>query len=220
MHEAVGKRRIEDDLEPIGGDELPVGVDGVAGRRLHPGIGGEDPECGNQRAGRDHQGREEMQPVADPLQPEQHHAEKTRFEEERGEHLVGHQRADHGARSVRKRRPVGAELIRHHDARHHAHAERDGEDLQPIIEQIDEDLASGPQPERFEHREIAGKSDRERRKHDVKRHRERELRPRQYHGIPGLEHDSHPSSLFRRGPYHADRDDGTAPCAGPLSLRR
>jgi len=43
----------------------------------------------------------------------------------------------------------------------HAHAERDGEDLQPIVEQVDEDLAPGPQPERFKHREIAGKSDRE-----------------------------------------------------------
>jgi hypothetical protein len=28
----------------------------------------------------------------------------------------------------------------------------------------------------------------------VERHRERELRPGQYHGIPALDHDSHPSS--------------------------
>ena len=69
MHEAIGKRRIEDHLEPVGGDELPVGVDGVAGRRLHPGIGGENPERRDQRADRDHQGREEMQPVADALRP-------------------------------------------------------------------------------------------------------------------------------------------------------
>ena len=32
VHEAVGKRRIEDHLEPVGGDELAVGIDGVAGR--------------------------------------------------------------------------------------------------------------------------------------------------------------------------------------------
>ncbi len=38
-----------------------------------------------------------MQPVADPLEAEQHDAEETRFEEERGEHLIGHQRAEDGA---------------------------------------------------------------------------------------------------------------------------
>ena len=196
MHEAIGKRRIEDDLEPVGGDELPVGIDGVAGRRLHPGIGGENPERRDQRADGDHRGREEMQSVADPLQAEQHHAEETRFEEERGQHLIGHQRADHRAGLVGKCRPVGAELVGHHDAGHHAHAEGDGEDLQPIIEQVDEDLASGPQPERFQHREIAGKPDREGRKHDVKRHRECELRPGQHHGIPALEHRRHPSCYY------------------------
>ena len=152
VHEAIGKRGIENHLQPVGGDELPVGVDGVARRRLHPRIGRENPERGNQRADGDHQGREEMQSVADPLQAEQHDAEKTRLEEECGEHLIGHQRADNGTGLVGKCRPVGAELVGHHDAGHDAHAEGDGENLQPVIEQVDEDLAPGPQPERLQAR--------------------------------------------------------------------
>ena len=192
MNEAIGKRRIENHLEPVGGDELAGRVDGVAGRRLHPGIGRQDPERRDQRADRHHQRREEMQPVADALEAEQHDAEKARLEEERGQHLIGHQRADHRAGLVGEYRPVGAELVGHHDARHHAHAEGDREDLQPVIEQIDEDLAPGPQPQRLQHREIAGEPDREGGKHDVKRHREGELRPRQYYGIPAFEHRHHP----------------------------
>ena len=195
VHQAIGKRRIEDHLEPVDGDELPFGVDGEAGRRLHPGIGRQDPERRDQRAHGDHQGGEKMQPVADPFQAEQHDPEKARLEKEGGQHLIGHQGADHGAGLVGKRRPVGAELVGHHDARHHAHAERDREDLQPVIEQVDEYLAPGPQPERFQHREVTGKPDREGRKYDVERHREGELRPRQHHGIPALEHRHHPSRL-------------------------
>ena len=138
VHEAVGEGRVEDHLEPVGGDELPLGVEGVAGRRLHPGIGGENPERRNQRADRDHQRRQKMQPGTDALQAEQHDAEEARFEEERGQHLIGHQRADHGAGLVGEGRPVGAELVGHHDAGHDAHAERDGEDLEPVVEQADD----------------------------------------------------------------------------------
>ena len=101
-----GKGRIEDDLEPVCRHELPVGVDRVAGRRLHPAVGGQDPERRDQRADRDHQRREEMQAAADPLQAEQHHAEEAGFEEERGQHLVGHQRPDHGAGLVGEQRQL------------------------------------------------------------------------------------------------------------------
>jgi hypothetical protein len=136
-----------------------------------------------------------MQLVADALEAEQHDAEKARLEEERGQYLIGHQRADHRTCFVREGRPVGAELVGHHDARHHAHAEGDGKDLQPVIEQVDEDLAPGPQPKPFKHREIAGEPDREGREYDVERHRESELRPGQYDRIPALEHRTHPSQF-------------------------
>jgi hypothetical protein len=43
MPQAVGEGRAEDDLEPILGKEPPV-HDLVAGRRLHPAVGRQDPE--------------------------------------------------------------------------------------------------------------------------------------------------------------------------------
>jgi hypothetical protein len=66
---------------------------------------------------------------ADALHAEQHDAEEAGLEEEGGQHLVAHQRADDRAGLVGEGRPVGAELVGHHDARHDAHAEGDGEDL-------------------------------------------------------------------------------------------
>jgi hypothetical protein len=153
----------------------------------------EDPEGRHQCADRDHQGGEEMQPRPDPFEAEQHDAQKACLQEERGQHLIAHQRADHRADLVRKCRPVGAELVGHHDARHHAHAEHHRKNLQPVVEQVDEDFAPRRQPEPLQHRKVARKSDREGRKNDVKRHREGELRPGQPHGIPALEHRGHPS---------------------------
>ena len=44
VHEPIGKRRVEDDRPPVRGHELAGGVDGVAGGRLHPAVGGQDPE--------------------------------------------------------------------------------------------------------------------------------------------------------------------------------
>ena len=197
VHEAIGKGRVEDHLQPVGGDELAVGVHGIAGRRLHPGIGGENPERRDQRADRNHQRREEMQSGADALEPEQHHAEEARLEEERGQHLIGHQRTDHRPGLVGKDRPVGAELVGHHDARHHAHAEGHGEDLQPVIEEIEVHLAPGQEPARLENGEIARKPDGKGGKDDVERHREGKLRPGQIHRIgPDPRTSRHHASLI------------------------
>jgi hypothetical protein len=54
------------------GGHRPAVLDREARRRLHPGIGREDPEGGDQRAEGDHAGRQEVQPVADPVPAEQH----------------------------------------------------------------------------------------------------------------------------------------------------
>src|ERR1700722_9862690 len=56
------------------------------------------------------------------------------------------------------------------------------------------------------HGQIARKSDREGGKHDVKRHREGELRPGENYRIPALEHCGHPS--LGGGFYHAHDRDG------------
>jgi|GEM_PF-3033492 len=207
MHEAIGKRGIEDHLEPACGDELSVGVDGIARRRLHPGVRGENPESRDQRSRGDHQRGEEVQSRSHPLEAEQHDAEESRFEEERGQYLVGHQRPDHGAGPVGEGRPVGAELVGHHDAGHDAHAERKGENLQPVIEQVEEHVAAGPEPQGFENREVAGKPDREGREHNMERHCEGELRAGQKHRIPTFEHRRRPlrvdwSPTLSRHPGH------------------
>src|SRR5262249_39491002 len=67
-------------------------------------------------------------------------------------------------------------------------AEADREDLQPVIEEVEEDLAPGDQPARLEHGKIGGKADGEGREDDVKRHREGKLCARQRDRIKAIEH--------------------------------
>src|SRR4029453_2522319 len=110
---------------------------------------------------------------------EQHDAEETCLEKEGGQHLVGHQRADDVAAASRQLAPIGAELVGEHDARHHAHAERYGEDLRPVLGDAEIDVLAGPEPQRLEHDEPGGKADGERRKEDVEGDGERELDARQ-----------------------------------------
>jgi hypothetical protein len=113
------------------------------------------------------------------------------------------ERAQHAARLVGEGRPVGAELVAHHDAGHDSHAEGQREDLHPEQVEVPEDLLVGLQPQRLEHGEVTGKPYREAGKDDVERNRESELQSRQEHGIPihdpglafRLKHDT---KTFRR----------------------
>jgi hypothetical protein len=79
------------------------------------------------------------------------------------------------ARETGEARPVGAELIAHHDAGDDAHAEGDCEDLRPEQAKIFVVRLTGFQPAPFEDGDEAGEADAERRKHDVKRDGERKL---------------------------------------------
>ena len=155
----------------------------VAGGRLHPAVGREDPERRHERAGGDHQRGEEVQPLADALHAEQHDAQEAGLEEEGRQHLVAHQGPEDGAGLVGEHAPVGAELVAHDDARHDAHAEADGEDLLPVVEEGEEDVAAGAQPQAFEHGEIAGEADGEGGKDDVEGDREGELQPGEGEGV-------------------------------------
>ena len=56
MHEAVRKGRVEDDCPPVSRHELAARIDRVAGRRLHPAVGGEDPEGREEGPDRDGEG--------------------------------------------------------------------------------------------------------------------------------------------------------------------
>ena len=138
VDQAIGEAGIEDDLEPaVTRQILPVGADLVPHRRLHPAVDRQDPESGHEGPHRDHQRGGEMELLADAVHAEQHDAEEPGLEEEGGQDLIGHQRADDGAGNVGEDRPVGAELGAHHDARDDAHGEGDGKDLQPVFEQVE-----------------------------------------------------------------------------------
>ncbi len=120
-----------------------------------------------------------MQAFANPIPAEQHDPEETRLQEERGQHLIGQQRPGDAAGELGVGTPVGAELVRHDDSRHHTHAEIDREYLQPEVVQVAIDLLPGLQPEPLEHGEKAGEPDGDRREDDVKGDGESELDARQ-----------------------------------------
>jgi hypothetical protein len=188
VHEPIRHRRVEDDAEPVLGHELAGGVHGVARRRVHPAVRGQDPERRYERTRGHGQRRREVQTATDALEAEQHHAEEPRFEEERGEHLVRHQRPDHRPRPIGERRPVRAELVGHDDPGHDTHREGDREDLEPILEQGEIRVAAGAQPERLEHGEIARQPDREGGEDEVEGNRERELDSREREGVQAIQH--------------------------------
>lgn len=66
----------------------------------------------------------------------QHYAEKSGFQKERGQHLVGQQRPGDAASKIGEKAPVGAELVSHDLPRHHAHAEVDSKNLRPEMMKI------------------------------------------------------------------------------------
>ena len=148
---------------------------------------------------------EHVQPGRHALPAEQHDAEEGRFEEEGGQHLVADERADDVADDDREAAPIGAELVAEHDARHHAHGERDREDLGPEPRQPVQVLAAGDEPAEQQRRDEGGQPDREAREDDVERDREGELQPGKQDGIEV--HRSFPRCRARsnRGAAH-DRD--------------
>ncbi|SCM73941.1 hypothetical protein KL86PLE_130024 [uncultured Pleomorphomonas sp.] len=188
VNEAIGKGRREDDRPPVERHELAGFVHAETGRRLHPGIGRENPGRRQKRAEGHHAGGKQVQAVADAMEAEQHDAEKARFEEKGRQHLVAHQRADHRPDLVGELAPVGAELVGHDDARHDAHAEGDGEDRLPELEQLLVDLPLGDQPQRVEHEEIARQADGEGRQDDMEGNGEGELQSGEQQGIQVFKH--------------------------------
>jgi hypothetical protein len=130
-------------------------------------------------------------PRRDPVAADQHDAEKSRLEQKRGECLVAEQRPlqrplDRSG-LLGEHAPVGAELERHDDSRHDAHAERHREDFDPEVEQAPVDGVADREPHPFHCRQPCGQPDREGREDDVERHREGELESREQHnaGVHG-----------------------------------
>src|SRR5690606_37780451 len=83
---------------------------------------------------------------------------------------------------------VGTELVAHHHAGDHAHAEGHGEDLQPEAVQIVVDLAPGLQPQALEHGQVTGQADADGGEDDVEGDGEGELQAPQLQCIEA-EHD-------------------------------
>ena len=182
MREAIGKARIEDDGDPIGriGDAV---AQFVAGRRLHPAVGRQDPERRDGGADGDDQRRQHVEPRRHAVVAEQQHAEKRRLQEKRGEHFVADQRADHIADRQREAAPIGAELVGQHDARHHAHREGHREDAGPEPHQLLVAIVARAQPHGAERRNIGGGPDGEGREDNVKHDGEGELEAGQHDWI-------------------------------------
>ncbi len=182
MREPIGEGRIEDDLKPILRIETAVD-ERVAGGCLHPAVRRQDPERGKQRAEGYHHGSDEVRPGRHQLAAEQQDAKEGRLEKECEQALISQQWTDHVRGGVRKTAPVGPELKRQDDPRHHAHAERDSEDPDPEIRDPEIDRASGRQMQPLEHCDIGGSTQRERRQQDMPRDDPGELNARQNEGI-------------------------------------
>ncbi len=128
------------------------------------------------------------------LAAEQQHAEECGFQEERRQPFIGEQRRQNIGGRIRKAAPIGAELKRHDDARDHAHAERDGENLRPEIRNAQTDFAAGEEVDAFEQRDIGRKPHGESGQKDVKRDHPGKLKSRKKKRI-----EMHASSLERHG---------------------
>jgi len=168
MGDAVGHRRVEDDGHPVGGMGHAL-AHLEALRRVHPGIQNDDPECRHGGAESHEKSRERVNPRGHPAGAKQHDAEKHRLEEERGQHLVGENRAGDVADALHEARPVGAELEAHGDARDHAHGKRQGEHLHPEEIGIHVGLVAGPVEAQPEPQEQPAKGDGDGREQDMKR---------------------------------------------------
>ncbi len=150
---------------------------------MHPAIGGEDPEAGDGRAGRNEYRGGHVQPRSHALPPEKHDAEKGGLEKERRQHFVTDQRSNDIAGHLGEARPIRAELVREGNARDHPHGKGHGEDLRPEACQPVEVILAGSLPEHQERRHIGGKADGEGREDDVEADRERELEAGEDQGI-------------------------------------
>ena len=171
---AHAQHRAGDDLPPVGGDDVAVD-DGVADRDLHPGVVAEDPERRGHGAEGDHAAGEEVEARRDAATAEHDDAEEGGFQQEGGEAFVAEQRALDGAGALGHHAPVGAELEGHDDAADHAHAEGEGEDLEPEVEDAAVDGAAGGQRHAFQRGKPGGEADGEGREDDVEADDEAEL---------------------------------------------
>src|ERR1035437_6514358 len=189
VREANERRRIEGGLEEV--DHLSlrhtvgVGDDLESVGRLHPGVGGQDPEGREGRAQENHQAGNPAYGRTDAIAPEEHDADEGRLQEEGEDPFRRQWGAEDIADVSGEARPVGAELELHHDTADDADDERDGEELgQEDCEAIVYVLL-GPPAERLHDRDESGQTDSDGREYEVEADCQRELETRQSQHIHG-----------------------------------
>ena len=128
-----------------------------------------------------------MKNLTDPTVAEQHHAEKTRFEKERGQHLISEQGTGDIADALHVARPVRAELEAHGDAADDPERERQREYLGPEpvgVQPIQLLLqVSRAQMLQSKKQQNPAQRDRNRRKQNVERDIRCELHARKDHDV-------------------------------------
>src|SRR5581483_5753309 len=154
MCEAIGEAGIENDFKPARriGDAV---AHLIARRRLHPAVRRENPESGERGADGDGDRGKYVEPAWYAVTAEEEDAEECRLEKESREHLIADKRAKHVAGDRGEAAPVGAELIRHHDARDDAHGEGHGEDPGPQARDIFVNVAAALGPYYFQRGDIS-----------------------------------------------------------------
>ena len=189
MRKAVREGRIKDCFRP-GGNEKYAIAQLHTGRRMHPAIGGENPERRNEGAQCDHTGREQMHSLRDPIASEQQHPEERRLQEKRSDHLVAENRPEKVGRRIGIVAPVGTELEGHDDTRHHPHAKHHREHLHPESGQALPYRIPGFEEEYFQKGNKGRQTDGKYRKDRVKRHHKRKLDARQQERVQFHEQSS------------------------------
>ena len=130
MDEAVHAGGVEDHGPEVG-DDGPAALDLEPRRGVHPGVGDDNPDGGEDAAQRHHDGGEEVHLLADAVPAEDQHGQEAGLQEEGEDALGGQGAAEHVADVAGEGGPVGAELELHDDAGGDAHREVDGEDARP-----------------------------------------------------------------------------------------
>src|SRR6266536_1127395 len=170
----IKKRRVENDSCPV--ESMKAAIDELVSRRcLHPRVQGEYPEGRKESPHRHHGGREEVSPWRDELAPEEENTQEACLQEESREAFISHEWANDIRGGVREATPVGPELERHNDSRHHAKTEGDRKNLRPEDRNAKKSVILGLQVKSFEHRDVAREPHRECRKQNMERNDPEEL---------------------------------------------
>ena len=191
QHRGNDRVQERDDRQLVGQDSDEVGqfraagggVERVADRVLHPGVGGQDEVGGQDRADRGDPDRGQVEALRQSIPAEDPEAEERRFEEEREEAFDRQRRAEDVADEPAVGAPVHAELELLDDPGDDAQGEVDEEQLAVEPGQSQVGGVAAPDPDGLEARDQEAQSDRQRDEQEVVDGRDAELPPGQVKGV-------------------------------------